>query len=288
MKRRSRLAASSNTFAPSSGNVRRQQGRGELQPQSHGGSASETDSSEVLCIIKNLLKEPTSFRVSASQPSGLSFLHGADADLEDGGHLAFIGAVDNGITVGTVHGTFALESVGGYPYFHPSDGLQQQSRRAVGSKGVPPWILTCEVTRASLRPAASVSLHADMAALLGSVPSLSTFHSLWTRYDAPTLLDECTLIAIEDDAALGEIEPLVRTEGLNRFVLPGAVFFSSESPTALTAQDGTPLSAHAEGGSIVVEFPAHGVWPALLLTGARAPLRLAKTWQLCYTLRRFT
>lgn len=248
-------------------------------------AAAEVTSEEVLCVIKNTLPESLSVRVCASSPGRKSFLHGLDADLEPGGHLAFVGAIQDDVVVGTEFGTFRLQSLRGRPCLDPPEGWRQAAQRSTGAGGVPAWLLTCQLVSSSQKSRASVSEHEDFPSLLASEPALSCFRVVWAA-DPPDLPDESTVLALEDDAVVGELADLLSRHGVRRFVLDGAVFFQSEQPATLEAKDGTPLNVRAEGGSIVVEIPARDEWPAILLSGDRAPSRVAKKWQLCYRLQR--
>ena len=254
-------------------------------PSARANANPALSSEEVLCVVKNTLPESLSLRVSASRPGGKSFLQGADADLEPGGHLAFVGAIQDEVILGTEFGVFALSEVQGRPLFEPGDGLRQAAQRNPGGAGVPPWILTCQLASSSQRSRASTTKHQDFPALFSAEPALSCFRVVWAA-KPPHLPDESTVFALENDTVVGEVADLLRVHGVGRFVLDGAVFFQSEHQTTIRAQDGTPLQVRAEGGSIVVEIPAHGDWPGIRLSGDRAPLRLAKRWQLCYRMQR--
>ena len=248
-------------------------------------NANAVSSEEVLCVIKNTLPESLSLRVSAARPGGKSFLYSQESDLESGGHVAFVGAVKDEITIGTEFGTFALGDKNGRPLLQPGDGLRQASQRNAGSGDIPPWILKVQIVSCSQRLYASVSAHHDYPSLFSSEAALSSFQAAWAA-KPPALGEESTVFAVENDAFDDELTNLLQQHGVDRFVLDTAAFCQSETPAQITAKDGAGMIVRGEGGSILVEMPARDEWPALLLSGDRAPLRLACRWQLCYRLQR--
>jgi hypothetical protein len=293
MRRRARQVPLTHANAPAPGSARKAAGTparasADSQAPLQAGAkaaAAEVLSEEVLCIIRNTLSENLSLRVCASSPGGISFLQGMDADLEPGGHLAFVGAIRDNVVVGTEFGVFRLQANRGRPCLEPSEGWRQTAQRNTGAGGVPPWLLSCQLVSSSQSSRASVSEHEDLPSLFASEPALSRFRVAWAAHPL-NVPSESTVLALEDDAIQGEIADLLSQHGPGRFLVDGAVFFNSEQPATIQAKDGTLLNVRAEGASIVVEIPARDNWPAMMLSGDRAPVRVAQRWQLCYRLQR--
>ena len=138
-------------------------------PAALPGDAHSLGPQEVLCVIRNALPESVSVRASATQPVSRSFLHGTDADLEPGGHMAFVGAISDGIMVGTEFGTFSLVEARGRPVLAPVDGMKQslQHRGAGGAAGLPAWTLTCQIESSSQLPRPAIPAQgADLGTLI--------------------------------------------------------------------------------------------------------------------------
>lgn len=239
---------------------------------------------EVLCILRNSLAEPVSLRVHARTPAGVSFLHDAEADLEPGGHMAFVAAVSNEVEVWSEFGRLELTMNQGRPSFVPREGTEQATQKTPSaSRGLPPWVLTCAIT-ASPQQRPVVLTTQTLFEAMASDPELREFTSLWRAAKVETGPEE-TVIALEDDGITDDVRALLRhRHAFEHLRIPCAVFVTQEGGSTNTI-DGASVHVRPDGNSAIIEIDPVGDWPPLRLAAPRRGQRTRDRWHVLFPSR---
>jgi hypothetical protein len=279
------VAHASATESARSGNGQRRQERHRPPERAERTTAAHDDvDAEVLCILRNSLAEAISLRVHARTPAGGSFLHDAEADVEPGGHMAFVAALCNEPEIWSEYGRMELHFERGRPSLHPREGTEQVAQKMSSSSGFPAWVLTCSIV-ASPQQLSIVQPQDTIPEVLASAPDLRTFASLWHAANVEASEEE-TVIALEDESITQEIRGLLREPGgFDHVRIPCAIFVTQHGGHA-TMKDGASLQVRPDDASnAIFEIAAQGAWPALRVVASRQGQRVRKRWQLVYSSR---